>query len=110
MAVGLLNSSQFIALGAATGKEHQAKATSLYFLSQQLGLLIGASGSTALLNKTFRDALDDKLGGRTDSEQVCISHNDQLYVCGELAAMKATRELVMKKKKKPKNNNQKNEA
>ena len=80
MGVGLLNTSQFIALGAAVGKEHQAKATSLFFLSQQLGLLIGASGSAALLNKTFRDALTVKLGGRADSKQVCMMPDSHLHL------------------------------
>ena len=79
MAVGLLNSSLFIGLGATVGKENQAKATSLFFLSQSVGALIGASSSTALLNKIFRDALVAKLGGRADSEQVCMVLIDFVY-------------------------------
>ena len=60
--IGILISSLFVGISAAVEKPQQATAISLYFLSQQLGVMIGASGSGALLQKTFRDALEGTLG------------------------------------------------
>ena len=73
LGVGLLNSSQFIGLSAAVDKAHMATTISIFFLSQQIGMMIGASGSAALLRQGFRDALVHKLRGWPDRSQVRIS-------------------------------------
>ena len=70
--VGLLNSSQFIAVSAAVDKTQLATTISIFFLSQQIGLMIGASGSGALLQKTFRTALEKSLGDRADASEVSV--------------------------------------
>ncbi|KAI4190715.1 MAG: hypothetical protein L6R41_000577, partial [Letrouitia leprolyta] len=57
LAIGLLNSSQFVALSAAVEKEHLATIISTYFLSLQLGILIGASASASLLRVVFGTTL-----------------------------------------------------
>ena len=68
--VGMLNSSQFIALSAAVEKSRLATSISLFFLSLQLGQMIGASVSAVLLTSVFRDTLIKKLGSDEKSLQV----------------------------------------
>ena len=70
LGVGMLNSSQFTGLAASVEKSQLATAVSTFYLSQQIGLMMGASGSAALLRKTFRDALEVNLSGFTDAEKV----------------------------------------
>lgn len=62
LAIGLLNSSQFVALSAAVEKEHLATIISTYFLSLQLGILIGASASASLLRVVFGTTLAGLVG------------------------------------------------
>lgn len=57
MGIGLLNSSQFIGLSAAVQKAQLASTISTFFLSQQIGMMIGAGGSAALLRTVFRASL-----------------------------------------------------
>ena len=68
MGVGLLNSSQFIGLSATAQKEQLATTISTFFLSQQLGMMIGASVSAALLRNVFRSSLVKMLGSRQDEQ------------------------------------------
>jgi len=71
MGVGLLNSSQFIGLSAAVQKAQLATTISTFFLSQQLGMMIGAATSAALLKSMFRSALVKSFGdSHARSEQV----------------------------------------
>jgi len=75
LGVGLLNSSQFIGLSASVEKSHLATTTSIFFLSQQIGMMIGASASSALLGSTFRDALVGRMSHGVDSSQVSVAHS-----------------------------------
>lgn len=75
LGVGLLNSSQFIGLSAAVEKSHLATAISIFFLSQQIGMMVGASTSAALLRHGFRDALVQKLTDWPDRNQVSVGPN-----------------------------------
>ena len=70
--VGLLNSSQFIALSAGIDKSDLATALSIFFMSQQIGMMIGASASAAILRKGFHDSLTDKLSDFPDRQEVNI--------------------------------------
>lgn len=70
LGVGLLNSSQFIGLSATVEKSQLATTISVFFLSQQIGMMIGASASSALLRSTFRDALVENLSDRKGGDQV----------------------------------------
>lgn len=70
LGVGLLNSSQFIGLSAAVERSHLATTISVFFLSQQIGMMIGASASSALLRRVFRAALVKNMGDRKDISQV----------------------------------------
>lgn len=80
----MLNSSQFTSLAASVEKAHLATAVSIFYLSQQIGLMVGASGSAALLRKAFRDALVKNLSNYVDHDKVsefliCITfHSDTL--------------------------------
>ncbi|KAL8954453.1 MAG: hypothetical protein Q9183_007112, partial [Haloplaca sp. 2 TL-2023] len=62
LGVGLLNSTQFVGVSAAVEKPLLAKTISVFFLSQQIGMIIGAGGSSALLRRVFKDELVKKLG------------------------------------------------
>ena len=73
LGVGMLNASQFTGLAASVEKSQVATAVSIFYLSQQIGLMMGASGSAALLRKTFRDALMVKLSGLSNADEVSIS-------------------------------------
>ena len=68
--IGLLNSSQFVGVSAAVERPQLATTISTFFLSQQMGMMIGASGSGALLQRTFRNALVKRLGGRDGMGEV----------------------------------------
>lgn len=73
LGVGLLNSSQFTGLAASVEKSQLATAVSTFYLSQQIGLMIGAGGSAALLRRSFRDALMANLSGFPDADKVSVS-------------------------------------
>ena len=62
LGVGLLNSSQFTGLAASIEKPDLAMAVGVFYLSQQIGLMIGAGGSSALLRRAFSDILVADLG------------------------------------------------
>lgn len=70
LSVGLLSSSQYVGVSAAVEKNDLATTISLLLLSQQIGMMIGAGGSSALLHTVFHDALADKLDDRRDSKKV----------------------------------------
>ena len=70
LGVGMLNSSQFTGLAASVEKSELATAVSTFYLSQQIGLMIGAGGSAALLRRTFRDALMVNLSGFPNADKV----------------------------------------
>ena len=77
--VGLLNSSQFVAVSAAVEKPQLATTISIFFLSQQMGMMIGASGSGALLQRTFRNALVKKLGDQARMSEVSICNPTPIF-------------------------------
>lgn len=62
MGSGMLLSTQFIALTICSPEGQMARATAVYYLSQQVGQIIGTSVSTAALQQLFRRRLDIKLG------------------------------------------------
>ena len=77
--VGLLNSSQFVAVSAAVEKPQLATTISIFFLSQQMGMMIGASGSGALLQRTFRNALVKNLGDSAEMGEVSICNHTLIF-------------------------------
>ncbi|MCJ1350951.1 MAG: hypothetical protein MMC33_000933 [Icmadophila ericetorum] len=73
--VGAVNSAQFVSLSAAAPKDRMATAVSLFFLSQQVGMMIGASSSSSLLQYVFEMKLSEGLEGvGPDKETVSILH------------------------------------
>ena len=77
--VGLLNSSQFVAISASVEKSQLATTISIFFLSQQMGMMIGASGSGALLQRTFRNALEKTLGDHAGMSEVSICNRTVVF-------------------------------
>lgn len=67
---GLLLSAQFLALTICSPKEQMASSTAVYYLSQQVGMIIGTSVSTAALQQLFRLRLDVDLGPLPQKIQV----------------------------------------
>lgn len=67
---GLLLSAQFLALTICSPKEQMASATAVYYLSQQVGMIIGTSVSTAGLQQLFRLRLDVGLGNLALSKKI----------------------------------------
>lgn len=61
MGSGMLLSAQFIALSIWSPQEQMASATAVYYLSQQIGLIIGTSVSTAALQRLFGYRLEMNL-------------------------------------------------
>ena len=77
--VGLLNSSQFVGVSAAVERPQLATTISIFFLSQRMGMMIGASASGALLQRTFRNALVKSLRGRAERSEVSIFYRTLIY-------------------------------
>ena len=75
LGVGLLNSSQFIGLSASVKKSRLATAISIFFLSQQIGMMVGASASTAVLRHWFRNALLRNLTDWPNRDSVSAMQN-----------------------------------
>ena len=83
LGVGMLNSSQFTGLAASVEKSQLATAVSTFYLSQQIGLMIGAGGSAALLRRTFRDALMVNLSGFPNADKVSVSNGLEMRYTGK---------------------------
>ncbi|OKP11836.1 hypothetical protein PENSUB_2702 [Penicillium subrubescens] len=62
MGSGMLLSAQFIALTICSPEGQMASATAVYYLSQQVGQIIGTIVSTAALQQLFLHRLDIDLG------------------------------------------------
>jgi hypothetical protein len=72
MGTGLLLSAQFLALTICSPEEQMASATAVYYLSQQVGLIVGTSVSTAALQQFFRIRLQFGLA------DIPVSHKDEV--------------------------------
>lgn len=60
---GILLSAQFLALTKWSPADQLASATAIYCLAQQIGQIVGTSGSTAALQQLFRLRLGVNLNG-----------------------------------------------
>jgi hypothetical protein len=60
---GILLSAQFLAMTKWSPVEQLASATAIYCLAQQIGQILGTSGSTAALQQLFRLRLGVNLDG-----------------------------------------------
>lgn len=74
MGSGMLLSAQFIALTICSPEGQMASATAAYYLSQQVGQIIGTSVSTAALQQMFHNRLDIDLGS------ISLPNKDQVNV------------------------------
>lgn len=72
MGSGMLLSAQFIALTICSPNGQIASATAVYYLSQQVGQIIGTSVSTAALQQLFRNRLD------IDLDSISVPKKDQV--------------------------------
>ncbi len=74
LSVNIRNSLQFIGLAASVEKPQLATAVGMFYLSQQIGFMIGASRSAALLRKAFQDALLESLSDCVNADKVRSFH------------------------------------
>lgn len=70
---GLLLSAQFLALTICSPEGQMASATAVYYLSQQIGQIIGTSVSTVALQRLFRLRLELGLGDVPSDQKVQVS-------------------------------------
>lgn len=75
LSFGMILSTQFIGLSASAPKRQIATAVSTYYLSQQVGILVGVGASAAMLRMDFRKTLLRQLENYSDRN--CVS--DPLY-------------------------------
>ena len=68
--VGMTASASFVGVGASVTQEQGAVAISVFYLSQQIGLIVGAAGGTGFARIGFRNFLKRELGPREGSEEV----------------------------------------
>ena len=85
--VGLLNSSQFIALSLAVEKSQLPTSIGMFFLSQQLGMMVGASVSAVILTSVFRDGLRKALGNDERSMHVGAIESPTLCVAADFCGL-----------------------
>ncbi|KAF4961861.1 hypothetical protein FSARC_10019 [Fusarium sarcochroum] len=83
MGMGIVQSSTFIHLAACLNNSEIAIAGASWFLAQNIGVLIGASFSTASINYALKLSLDNLLNGVEGKEQI-IKHatSDVKYIQG----------------------------
>ena len=80
----MILSTQFIGLSASAPKPQTATAVSTYYLSQQVGILVGVGASAAILRMDFRNALLRQLENYSDRDWVSDSLYDISYSIGAL--------------------------
>ena len=68
--VGMTASACFVGIGASVTEEQSAIAISVMFLSQQIGLIVGAAGGVGFARIGFGSFLKRELGPREGSEEV----------------------------------------
>lgn len=70
---GLLFAAAFVGLAASVDGSQLATATSVYFLSSNIGAIIGVSAASTVLETTVRGQLKKALHGIPDGGQVCLT-------------------------------------
>lgn len=75
---GMILSTQFVGLTASAPKAQSTTAVSVYYLSQQIGSIIGIATSAALLRYVFSHTLLHQLKDCDDRDAVSI-HTSQHY-------------------------------
>ena len=60
---GILFSTQFIGMSLTAPKERLATSTGIYYLSQQLGFIVGPAASVAVVQRRFASSLSEGLEG-----------------------------------------------
>lgn len=73
LSTGLALSGQFIGLSASAPEDQRATAISVYFLCQQIGIIIGVGSSTALVEAVFETNLKRRLQGLPSTDEVSRS-------------------------------------
>lgn len=87
LSFGMILSTQFIGLSASAPKPQTATAVSTYYLSQQVGILVGVGASAAILRMDFRKTLLRQLENYSDRDWV----SDPLSILHWCAAVRIDR-------------------
>lgn len=72
--MGILQSTTFIHLAASLGHSEIAIAGASWFLAQNIGVLVGASFSTSIINYVLEFKLRQALEGLEDKDEVGAPH------------------------------------
>ncbi|KAH8170351.1 major facilitator superfamily protein [Sarocladium implicatum] len=73
--MGIVQATSFMHLAASVDHDEIAIAGTAWFLAQNVGVLVGASLSTALINKVLRPSLEQALEGEDDAAKVSSHRN-----------------------------------
>lgn len=68
MSNGILFSTQFIGMSLSAPKERLATSIGIYYLSQQLGFIIGPAASVAIVQRLFATRLSKGLEGLNEKQ------------------------------------------
>ncbi|KAL2003284.1 hypothetical protein VTN02DRAFT_4405 [Thermoascus thermophilus] len=71
--LGIILSGQFIGMSQSAPKDRVATAVGAYSLSQQLGVMLGTTAASAILQGVFGRTLVERLGGLPDKSEI-INH------------------------------------
>jgi predicted MFS family arabinose efflux permease len=80
--MGIIQSASFMHLAANVEHHEIAIAGTSWFLAQNVGVLVGASLDTALINAVVRKSLETALNGNPESAQVCLHQKVPAYMSG----------------------------
>lgn len=89
---GLLFSSVFVGLAAAVKESQMAMATSVFYLSSNLGAIIGASLVSSVLEVSLRNQLTKSLRGIPDRGKV---HTSLKFCFRSLFSSKESSKLIL---------------
>ena len=78
---GMALLTQFIGLTASAPESQLATAVSVYYLSQQVGIITGVSSSAAILRINFHRALVRQLGNLAGKDQVSSLLSSSPSIC-----------------------------
>ena len=71
---GMSLNAQFVGLTASAPAEKQGTAIGIYYLSQQIGIILGTGSFAALLQMLFKANLRQALGSISSADEVSNNH------------------------------------
>lgn len=79
--LGILFSTQFVALSAHSPKDFSARLITTYYLMQQIGAVVGVSVTSWLIRSSFAISLENEFGVTPDGMSVSESSLLRSFLC-----------------------------